>query len=360
MPVEPDDDSSQLAIARSYYDTELAGGVERFLGDRLGTCPWCGGSSLGRKTVCRDLRQFKPGRFQLDECRSCGHIFQNPPVTDEGLTFYYRDTYDGLNAERAEANLGSMGEMYRRRASTVLDNRPDRPRRWLDIGTASAHFCETAAGLFPGTVFDGLDMSDGVLAGKAAGRIETAYQGQLPELSGQLSGRYDQVSMFHYLEHTRDPHADLDAAVEVLADDGWMLIEQPDPQCRAARIFGSWWAGWNQPEHLNMVTCPNLVTALEERGMEVVTVVHREAHVPLEAFIVLATILSWIAPGDVAPWRRQPSPRTAAVRRLIGKVIAAPFVPLARFIDWVVLPRLLHSYHAYRILARKRPAPTSV
>jgi len=356
MSVAPGTESPELDLARSYYETELARGVDRFLGERLSACPWCGGGDLRRRTVCRDLRQFKPGHFPLDECEGCGHVFQNPPVTDEGLTFYYRDTYDGLNAERAEANLGSMGEMYHRRASTVADHRPDQPRRWLDVGTASAHFCETAATLFPQTVFDGLDMSDGVLAGEKAGRIETGYQGQFPDLSGDLRGRYDQVSMFHYLEHTRDPKADLDAAVEVLTDDGWLLIEQPDPQAPAARLFGSWWAGWNQPEHLNMITRDNLVAALEERGMEVVAVVRREAHIPLEAFIVLATILNRIAPGDVAPWRRESSPRVAAVRRLIGKALFAPLVPLTRLVDRVLLPRVLHSYHAYRILARKRPA----
>ena len=345
-----------LDDARSYYAHELQQGVNRFLLEPRTTCPWCGGTSLQERTTTRDLRQFKPGRFRLDECQECHHVFQNPALSDEGLSFYYRDTYDGLNAERAEANLGSMGEIYRRRASTVLDHRPDQPRRWLDIGTASGHFPQAAASLFPTTIFDGLDMSEGVLSALEAGRIDTAYQGQLPDLAAELAGRYDQVSMFHYLEHTRDPFADLDAVVTVLSDDGWVLIEQPDPQAPSARLLGSWWAGWNQPEHLNMITLPNLTKALEERGFEVVEVVRRDAHIPLEAFIVLATILNRIAPAGEMPWMPGQSPRFMRLRRLLGKLIAAPFVPLVRFIDQWVLPRMLHSYHAYRILARKVPA----
>src|SRR5580765_5447177 len=277
-----------LADARAYYADELKLGTDRFFLPRLDTCPWCGGNRLTRRSTTRDLRQFKPGRFRLDECLGCGHVFQNPPLDDAGLSFYYRDTYDGINAERAEANLASMGLVYRSRAGPVAEARRERARRWLDIGTASAHFPAAARELFPETVFDGLDMSDGVLAGERAGRIETAYHGQFPELIDQLEGRYDQISMFHYLEHTRDPQTELDLAVRALTDDGWLLIEQPDPQARSARLFGSWWAGWNQPEHLNMVTQDNLVAALERRGMQVVTIVHREAHIPLEAFIVLA------------------------------------------------------------------------
>jgi len=356
MPGQVDATADPLEEARAYYAREIGLGVDRYFLDALTACPWCGSADFRHRTTTRDLRQFKPGRFRLDECRACGHVFQNPPLNDDGLTFYYRDTYDGLGAERAEANLGSARIIYRRRAETVATGRPDAPRRWLDVGTASGHFPETAAEVFPSTTFDGLDMSDGVLAAQEAGRIATGYQGQFPELSHQLAGRYDQVSMIHYLEHTRDPLAELDAAARVLADGGWLFIEQPDPDARSARIFRSWWAGWNQPEHLNMVRLPNLTAALEERGLEVVKVVRREAHVPLEAFIVVMTALNRFAPPGDVPWQDGPPPRRPRLRRLIGKAFAAPLLLIANVLDLVVLPRLLHSYHAYRVLARKRPA----
>lgn len=357
MSSDTESPSSQLQDSQRFYDEALALGVDRYFLDAVDRCPWCGSAELRLRTVCRDLRQFKPGRFRLDECRACGHVFQNPALSDEGLSFYYRDTYDGLNAERAEANLGSMSLIYESRASTVRDHRPDAPRRWLDVGTASGHFCEAAARMFPTTVFDGLDMSDGVLSAQRAGRIEQAHQGQFPDLSPGLAGTYDQISMFHYLEHTRDPFADLDAAVTALTDDGWLLIEQPDPCAKSARLLRSWWAGWNQPEHLHMVTEPNLVRALEDRGFEIVEVVHREAHIPLEAFIVLATILNWFAPYGSMPWRQDGRPqRAVGLRRLIGKILCAPLVPLVRLIDTVIFPKVLHSYHAYRVLARRIPA----
>lgn len=355
VPAAASSSSDAVHAAEAYYERELALGIDRFFDERRGSCPWCGSAALRHRATCRDLRQFKPGRFRLDECRECGHVFQNPAVTDEGLTFYYRDTYDGLNAERMEENLASMAPTYLSRAQTVADHRPDPPRRWLDVGTSAGHFCGAAAQVFPSTAFDGLDMSDGVLAGQRAGRIENAYQGQFPELAEQLAGRYDQISMIHYLEHTRDPFADLDAAVTALSDDGWLLIEQPDPEARSARIFRSWWAGWNQPEHLHMVTERNLVAALEERGLEVVAVVHREAHIPLETFITLATLLNRLAPPSPMPWLGGWPPRFATLRRTLGKLLFAPLVPLALLVDRVVLPRLLRSYHAYRVLARVRP-----
>lgn len=348
----PDTRNELLDQAKSYYDAQLRDGVDRFFGERVTECPWCGSAALSVRVVCRDLRQLKPGEFRLDECGDCHHVFQNPALTDEGLDFYYRDTYDGLNAERAETNLGSMGLIYQSRAETVAHHRPDAPRRWLDVGTASGHFPQAASLIFPDTQFDGLDMSEGVLAAKEAGRIQTAYQGQFPDLVDSFRGQYDQVSMFHYLEHTRDPFADLDAAVAALTDNGWLEIEQPDPECRAARLFGARWPGWNQPEHLHMVTQSNLIAALEARGMTIEYVAHREAHIPLEAFIVVAGMMNSMAPDENSPWRN--GAESSRWRRTAAKALVAPLVPPARLIDTVVLPRMMHSYHAYRVLARKR------
>lgn len=342
------------AAARAWYDEALAGGVERFFEPRRGDCPWCGSGDLVHHLETPDIRQAKPGRFELDRCQACGHIFQNPRLTLEGLAFYYRDAYDGLSSQDADANFSTLVPFYRSRAETVRDLRPDRPRRWLDVGTGNGQFCRTAREVLPETAFDGLDLSDGVTAGEERGWLDTAYQGNLLERVDDLRGQYDQVSMFHYLEHTRDPLAELDAVAEILTDDGWLLIEQPDPHCRMARLYRGGWAGWLQPEHLNMVTEPNLVAALEERGFDIVSVQHDEAHMPLETFLLATILLRKIGPDPDLPWRTVRSRTWARLRRLVGLAVVAPLVLMAPVIDRFVIPRLLRSAHAYRVLARRR------
>ncbi|HEV2361847.1 MAG TPA: hypothetical protein VGS21_09115, partial [Acidimicrobiales bacterium] len=73
------------------YAELLSSGIDRFFEERRDTCPICGGGSLTLRIATKDLLQFKPGEFRLDECGGCGHIFQNPRLSIDGLDFYYKD-----------------------------------------------------------------------------------------------------------------------------------------------------------------------------------------------------------------------------------------------------------------------------
>ncbi|MDP9115855.1 MAG: class I SAM-dependent methyltransferase [Actinomycetota bacterium] len=349
----PENSAAELVAARDWYSDQIALGVQRFLEPPRATCPWCSSGRIARYLTSKDIRQAKPGTFTLDRCSNCRHIFQNPRLTIDGLDFYYRDAYDGLNAAKAEANFASLSAVYLRRASSLRDARPDTPLRWLDVGTGNGRFCAVASELFPKTRFDGLDLASGVVEAQERGWVHTAHRGLLLDLQDRIVGQYDQVSMHHYLEHTREPLAELDAAVRALTSDGWLMIEQPDPDCTMAKALRSWWAGWLQPEHQHMVNLDNLLAALEERGLEIVRVQHSEAHLPLEAFLWLTTLLRTIAPDPTLPWRPARYVHLARVRRLFGIALIAPLIPLAGLIDRFVIPRALHSAHAYRVIARR-------
>lgn len=346
----PSDPSSN----REWYRAEIAQGVQRFLEPRAESCSWCGSTDLVHHLTSSDIRQGKPGRFSLDRCAGCGHVFQNPRLTTEGLNFYYRDAYDGRNAEKTESSFNTLRPFYRRRAELIRDVRPDAPRRWLDIGGGYGHFCEEAREVFPDTRFSMLDLSSGVDEAVRLGRVEVGMNGLLLDHADEVAGGFDQVSMFHYLEHTREPLAEIDAAIGAMTPDGWLVIEQPDPECRGARWFRSWWVGWLQPEHLNMVTLDNLVGALTERGLEVVSVQKKEARLPLEFFSVLATLLRFIAPDPDLPWVTVRFRWWAKLRRLLGLAVIAPMVVLlVPLMDRFILERVFPSNVCYRVVARR-------
>ncbi|MEU5882290.1 class I SAM-dependent methyltransferase [Spirillospora sp. NPDC047279] len=291
------------------YAGEVAHGVDRFLQPRRDDCPWCGSLAFRKILTSGDVVHDRPGRFTLERCGDCGHVFQHPALNDAGREFYGRDVHGrqpfGLGSEPTE-RLGARRARVKFAASHV----PVRPRAWLDVGAGHGRFCGTARTLVPGTAFDGLDTAAGVAEGARRGWLRAAYRGRFTDLKDELSGRYDLVSMNHYLQGVDDPLAELDAAAKILPPGGHLLIELPDP--RVGR--------WSQPGHRHLISRGNLEAALAGRGLRVVAR-GRARH-------------RYAAPGP-GPLRGAGTARTAAVARWIAAVAwAAPFP-------------------GYRVLARK-------
>ncbi|WP_322869958.1 class I SAM-dependent methyltransferase [Streptomyces goshikiensis] len=346
------------AARAAAYRAELAAGTDRFLEPRRQDCPWCGSTRLTVRLRVPDLLQGKPGRFTLERCGDCGHVFQNPRLTPEGLDFYYRDFYDGRGGEGAGTVFGRLGAAYRARAEMLRPHtRVSGPDSWLDVGTGHGHFCNAARAVWPRTRFDGLDMGDGVRAAERRGWVEAGFQGQFPEFADKLAGRYEVVSMYHYLEHTRDPLAELDTAAAVLAPGGLLAIELPDPESRMARLLGPAWLPWFQPQHQHLIPAANLREALADRGFTVLAEEHGPAHQGNDFVGAVALTATRLAPDPHRPW----APPARARQRAAAQAVRAAALPLfagAAALDALrtVAARRTDGGNAYRMLARRTGA----
>jgi SAM-dependent methyltransferase len=351
----PPPTDEEFAAQRPWYAAQIAAGVERFLEEPRRDCPWCGSDRLKRRVRTPDLQQHKPGRFTMDECRTCKHVFQNPRLSADGLNFYYRDFYDGLGSWTTEQIFAAHTAVYLSRARMVAPFLT--PANWLDIGTGYGHFCKDAKTVWPETTFDGLDMGAGVEEGRRRGWLSNVYRGELPELAEQIAGKYDILSMHHYLEHVRDPRAELDVVARVMRPGSYLLIEVPDPTSVTARVYGRLWTPYFQPQHQNLIPCRNLLQALTERGIRPVRVQRREAHIPVDLTCAVLGVINTISPDPRFPWF--PEPKPGALRRQQQLWRFAPKV-----LEWVwrldqLMAPLIKAFdggNAYRVLARKTDA----
>jgi SAM-dependent methyltransferase len=357
--VTPAETPEMAALSKVYTD-QLTDGLEHFFEPRREACPLCLSSKLRPHIHTTDLIQHKPGTFTLDRCDACGHIFQNPRLSVAGLDFYYGDFYDGLGTAVTEALMGAPLELYLTRARIVETLAT--PSRWLDVGTAHGHFCCAAQQAWPAARFDGLDISRGIEQAERAGWVGRGYRGFLPDVADELAGAYDVVSLFHCLEHTPDPRAEITAAYKVLEPGGLLVIEVPDPECAMGRVLGRFWFPWFQPQHLHLLSVKNLSTLLREVGFEPAIVQRGQAHLQVEFGTALMLVLSWLAPRLIAPWRRPPS-RFERIKSHVVWFVGFAFVPVAMVLDAIgaaIFPRIGIS-NAYRVVARRdlRPVPSS-
>ena len=351
LPVVSRPDPEVAAQRRSYLPDLAKARSGAYVEDRRDDCPICGSTDLELALEVDDVLQRKPGRFRMDRCGGCGTVFQNPRLTIEGLGFYYRDFYDGVSAEYFEMVFTAEAPSYVGRVDMVA--RITEPRRWLDVGTGHGHFCLVARDRWPKAEIDGLDMTDAIAEAERRGWVGTGHRGMLPDLAPSLAGRYDVVSMHHYLEHTRDPGGDLDAAATVLEPGGYLEIEVPHPGSPAGRLLKGAWVPFFQPQHQHMIPPDTLGRMLAERGFTTVAVETAEAHQPYDLmFASLLTLNRWMPPQDV-PWAPEPPTVAQRVTRNAMIVASLPVILAAVAADVAVAPVVKRRWpNTYRIVAR--------
>ncbi|WP_225811685.1 class I SAM-dependent methyltransferase [Streptomyces spinosus] len=304
---------------------------------RRADCPWCGSPRLRTRLRAPDPLRHRSGGFVLDACRDCGHAFQNPRLSAEGLAFFHRDFYERHLEEFAARIVPDRAARRRHRTTAWRLSELREPESWLDVGTGHARFPEAAKEFFPYTSFDGLDPTARVEQALLEGRVEEAHRGYLttPGMTARLRARYDVVTMFHHLQQAPDPRAELRAALTVLRRGGHLVVEVPDPRCLFATLLGRWWLPYGQPRHLHLVPLANLRAELRSLGCTVLVTDRTTPHVPYDLSAAVALAVAQAHP--------------------VVQLAAIPVQSLASALDRGCAPlvRRTRFSNAYRVVARK-------
>src|SRR5439155_19304384 len=174
-----------------------------------------------------------------------------------------------------------------------------------------------------------------------------------PALAPGLGGKYDPVSMSHYLEHTLDPRAELAAACTALATGGRLMIEVPDPEFRLGRVLGRYWLPWFQPQHQHLLPVASLDRLLREHGFTP-KVWHRGlAHQSVDFTFAAVLLLGRLGPPANLPWRWRGA--AANVRRVVVWTVGKPLLIAGVLLDIALTPvfRRAKVSNTYRVLATK-------
>jgi SAM-dependent methyltransferase len=348
---QPKPEPKAILRKKAWYQEKNKLGVSAFFEARKEACPLCQSKDLKAFLRAPDVHQGKPGRFVLEQCKNCKHIFQNPRPNTEGLSYYYKDFYDGTGKNLWDRIFGYSENIYKERASDITPYHT--PKRWLDVGSGQGHFCLIAKTLWPQTKFDGLDFSESILEAKSRGWIEEGFHSTLDCAFPSLLGKYDVLSMYHYLEHSTDPVKDLEMAHGILVDGGYLLIEVPNPQCPLGKWLGRYWGPWLLPQHLNLFSMRQMEDLLRSKGFILVSGLFFNSKDFKNFSSALGLLFHQILPQN-HPWQDR-KPRFPRFRKVIALGLFYPLHALCALLDFVVSPYLEKGTRSafYRVVAKK-------
>jgi 2-polyprenyl-3-methyl-5-hydroxy-6-metoxy-1,4-benzoquinol methylase len=135
-------------------------------------------------------------------------------------------------------------------------------------------------------------------------------------------GRFDLITMWHFLEHDYDPACSLRTALRLLRPGGSLIIEVPRLDSRTFKWFGRRWPGVQAPQHTVLLDRERLLRLVQNGGFEVVE------YLPYGAFPAYFYLFTGVAFCMLRG--RGLNLRRAIFPYFTGQLLAAPFLLFER------------------------------
>lgn len=219
--------------------------------------------------VCDGIRATP--RFAVDGCASpivfctdCGLGWFEPMLTPEEVAALYPSEYYGAPGAKFMPLVEWWVRVVAARHVRFLSAGLPRGARVLDVG------CGRGVGLSPladrGFEVHGLEVSEEAVQGadsRAAIRIADDLVA-----AGYEAESFDQIVIWHVLEHLRDPRGTLVECHRLLKPGGRLVVAVPNAASWQARFGGAGWFHLDAPRHLFQFPLSALRTLLERCGFD--------------------------------------------------------------------------------------------
>lgn len=157
----------------------------------------------------------------ISTCKDCGYIVDNPRPTLESLVrFYSQPTkYDHwLTNSRARDSL------WRRRVKKM--NRVGKAGSLLDVGTGIGQFLHHASGYYSECC--GTEVSESAIKIAKEKYNLSILNGEVTQIQFGKDQTFDNITLFHVLEHVPNPRQVIECCSSLLKKDGILIVAVPN------------------------------------------------------------------------------------------------------------------------------------
>jgi 2-polyprenyl-3-methyl-5-hydroxy-6-metoxy-1,4-benzoquinol methylase len=209
------------------------------------------------------------GEWSVYRCNRCGLGVTEPLLEERALVDLYNQTYFLSHYDRG---YGKHTPEFKKRIRQEKHRisfigRSRKKGRLLDIGCGKGYFLYMASR--SGYRAEGLDITD-INESYIENELGIPMSVQAASSMNYPENTFDIITMWHALEHHRDPVSFLEKCLKWLKQDGDLVIEVPNHECIDAKKQGPDWPNWDLPFHLYHFTPKSLAVLTRKSGLKII------------------------------------------------------------------------------------------
>jgi 2-polyprenyl-3-methyl-5-hydroxy-6-metoxy-1,4-benzoquinol methylase len=255
---------SPNADAAALYQHDVRVAADPHTTERVSPCPICSTETAVRRFEVEAMEE------NVVVCTGCGLGRFQPIPSPDRLRALYPDEYYGEPGWKFQPLIERLVRAVGERHTSFLSRELTAGARVLDVGCGRGVILGALAN--QGFQVHGLEISAEAARG-ADPRAEIRIAENLKDAEYRTAS-FDQIIIWHVLEHVNDPAGTLREAHRILKPGGRLIVAVPNFSSFQARFAGAAWFHLDLPRHVYHFPLPALRQLLVLTGFQVQSVHH--------------------------------------------------------------------------------------
>ncbi|MEM7819495.1 MAG: class I SAM-dependent methyltransferase [Candidatus Aenigmatarchaeota archaeon] len=206
------------------------------------------------------------GTINIVKCKNCGHIYQNPRLSDNEIKKAYNKIKKFYRTMPRKTNIMSFNLLNNKRLEEI--EKYANKGKVLDIGCSFGNFLNTAKKR--GWETYGNDISKYISDFAKKKMKLNVFYGTIEQIKYPKEF-FDTITLFDVIEHLPDPKKTLKECNRIMKKNGLLIIQTPAIDSIYAKIKGKNWEYFGI-QHLNYFSKKSLETLLKKTGFKIIKI----------------------------------------------------------------------------------------
>jgi ubiquinone/menaquinone biosynthesis C-methylase UbiE len=266
--------------------------------------------------------------MQFVICQKCDFIYLHPRVPVQEIKHYYPPyylSYQGAKAWGKYANIAEWGlkSELKKRLNMVKNSTQMAQGRLLDLGCGRPEFLLLFQNKTNWEV-TGIDFDSSTWTDERFAELDL-HEGEISAMNLSPFGKFDVITLWHYLEHDYNPGLTLRKLKELSHPATRLIIEVPNYDSLTRSRQKQYWQGFHTPRHTGVYTPATLAKMLQHNGWKVDK---QYTYGSLDPFV-----LWWLGERERKMRKWNKSMEAEFPGFLLQKIISSPLFVLERFLS---------------------------